>query len=43
MKEKHNDSWYPLRCKLCKSKANWANEGSGDAYCTQCMEDIAFK
>ena len=36
-------SWHPLRCKLCKSKANWSNEGSGDAYCTQCMEDIAFK
>jgi len=35
--------WYPLRCKLCGTKAQWANDGTGCSYCTQCMEDIAFK
>ena len=35
--------WYPIVCKLCKSKANWANDGSGDTYCAKCKEDVAFK
>jgi len=35
--------WYPLRCKLCGTKALWANDGTGDSYCTKCMEDVAFK
>ena len=37
------DTWYPLVCKLCGKKALWTNEKTGMNYCTQCMEDIAFK
>jgi len=37
------DSWFALRCKLCGKKAYWANEDTGSHYCTQCMEDVAFK
>ena len=37
------DTWYALKCKLCGKKAFWANEKTGMNYCTQCMEDIAFK
>jgi endogenous inhibitor of DNA gyrase (YacG/DUF329 family) len=37
-----NELWYPLRCNLCGKGAQWANEGTGRNYCTQCMEDVAF-
>jgi hypothetical protein len=37
------DTWIALKCKLCGTKAAWANEGTGSHYCTQCMEDVAFK
>jgi len=42
-KARTRDTWYALICKLCGKKASWANEVSGAHYCTQCMEDVAFK
>ena len=37
------DMWYAMKCKICGKKASWANDGTGKHYCTQCMEDVAFK
>ena len=37
------DTWVALKCKICGKKASWANESTGAHYCTQCMEDVAFK
>jgi hypothetical protein len=37
------DTWAALKCKICSKKAYWANEKTGLNYCTQCMEDVAFK
>ena len=37
------DMWYAVKCKICGKKASWANDGTGKHYCTQCMEDVAFK
>ncbi len=37
------DMWFAVKCKICGKKASWANDGTGKHYCTQCMEDVAFK
>jgi hypothetical protein len=37
------DTWVALKCKICSTKASWVNDGTGSNYCTQCMEDVAFK
>jgi len=37
------DSWLALKCVICGKRASWSNESTGRNYCTQCMEDIAFK
>tara|TARA_R100000654_G_scaffold74502_1_gene109053 strand:- start:1774 stop:1908 length:135 start_codon:yes stop_codon:yes gene_type:complete len=42
-KQLSKDSWLALKCVICGKKASWCNEGTGRNYCTQCMEDVAFK
>ncbi len=43
MSTKNNNIWMAIMCKICGKKASWSNEATGNYYCGQCMEDVAFR